>query len=155
MLDSLTNRIQLISKEWLEGSDVFVVEITASPNNQIQVFIDADSQVNISTCKTLSRHLEEKLEAEGLVGEKYVLDVSSAGDLPFKFKRQYTKNIGREIAVIHKDGIKQEGVLMSVAEDTFSLGIRVQKKSNKKQFELKETPIAFDSVKSVNIVFKF
>ncbi|NNF21572.1 MAG: ribosome maturation factor, partial [Saprospiraceae bacterium] len=88
-------------ESWLESKfkesdfeNCFLVEQQFNPaNNKLEVFVDSDNQLDLRVCTRLSRYLEEKIEEEGLLGEKYTLEVSSPGiGRPLKFKRQYIKN---------------------------------------------------------------
>lgn len=155
MLDPLIDRTKSLVDEWLKDTDAFLVELTVLPGNKIQVFIDADSEVSISQCAKLSRHLENTLEEEGLVGEVYTMEVSSpGGEMAFRLDRQFQKNVGREVAVVMKDGLKHEGVLKEMIESGFTLTTKVQSRSNKKQFVPKDIAIALAEVKSVKKLYK-
>jgi len=155
MPDPLIDRTKSLVEEWLKDSDAFLVDLSVLPGNKIQVFIDADSEVTISQCAKLSRHLENTLEEEGLVGEVYTMEVSSpGGEMAFTMERQFHKNIGREVAVVMKDGLKHEGVLKEMIESGFVLTTKVQSKSNKKQFVPKDMDVVLTEVKSVKKLYK-
>lgn len=101
--------------EALEGTDLYLVELTVSPSNVINVEIDSDSKVDIDECVALTRRIEEVFDREV---EDYELEVGSAGlTSPLKVYRQYRKNIGNDMEVLTRDGRKLHGVLSS-AEQT-------------------------------------
>jgi len=155
MPDPLIDRTKDLVDEWLKDTDGFLVDLSVLPGNKIQVFIDADSEITISQCAKLSRHLENTLEEEGLVGEVYTMEVSSpGGEMAFKMERQFKKNVGREVAVVMKDGLKHEGVLKEMIDQGFTLTTKVQSKSNKKQFVPKDITIELSEVKSVKKLYK-
>ncbi len=152
MLAILQQRITELLEEKLEGTDCFVVDIKISATQKIQVALDADSGLTIDTCSKISRFLEKRLEAEGLVGEKYLLEVSSPGlDQPLKQFRQYQKNIGREIDVLLHNGSQLEGTLLEADENA----LLINKVVNKKPVKKKETSIAFRDINRTKVKITF
>jgi len=88
------------------------------------VEIDNDDSVSIDDCVVLSTFIESKLDRDK---EDYALEVGSAGiGQAFKIKRQYRKNIGNEIEVLAKSGVKYSGILKIVDENEFVLTIQRQ-----------------------------
>ncbi len=121
-------KIENLVAEKLEGTDRFVVGIKVSPENLIQVFIDADSAVTIDHCVELSRHIEGNLDREE---EDFELRVMSSGaDRPFAMLRQYVKNIGRKVEVVLNDGKELRGKLLEADEQQIKL--EEEKLSNRK-----------------------
>lgn len=104
--------------EWVEeklasGSN-YLVDVTIKPGNLIVVEIDNDEAVGIDDCVALSRYIESKLDRDT---EDFELEVGSAGiTSPFKVLRQYRKNIGNEVEMLLKSGVKQSGVLKDADE---------------------------------------
>ncbi len=132
----------------LDGSDKFLVNLKITPDNRIYVDIDGDNGVTIDDCIELSRAIESQLDRDA---EDFALDVSSAGaDQPLKLKRQYTKNIGRDVEVVYLDGEKKEGELLEAGDEEFS----IRTKGSKKQAP-QELHIAYRDVKSTRVVIKF
>ncbi len=141
-------------EEHLIGSDKFLVEFSVSSSNQIIVFIDGDQGVTIADCIALSRHIESNLDRET---EDFELDISSAGlDLGLRIKRQYKKNIGREVDVKLIDNSKIKGKLIAVDEDFFTLEL-VAKKKKKKTDEEEDLikNIEFKDVRETKVVISF
>lgn len=103
--------------------DLFVVEIQVSPGPKIAVFLDSDVALTIARCTEMSRYLENFLETNGHVGERYTLEVSSPGvGKPLKFERQFVKNIGRLLTVHTHDSVKAlEGKLVAADKDKIVL----------------------------------
>jgi len=86
-------------------TDCFLVELILHPNDKLEVFIECEGGVSFSHCKQVSRALEEVLDSEGWLGERYVLEVSSPGiGRPLKHHRQYDLNVGRKLKLQLKDG---------------------------------------------------
>jgi len=91
--------------------DLFLVELRIKPTNNIKVFIDGDQGVSIDKLVHFNRVFYKQLEESGFFpNDDFSLEVSSPGlDEPLKLLRQYRKNIGRNVEVIEKEGIKIEG----------------------------------------------
>ncbi len=105
----------VISK--LVGTRYFLVDVTVSVDNVIKVEIDAEDGVDIDFCVELSRFIEVNFDREV---EDYELEVGSAGlTSPFKVKRQYEKNLNKCVEVLEVNGIKHEGVLVEVGDESF------------------------------------
>lgn len=110
----------------IEGSDAFLVDIQIKPGNEIVVEIDSNNGVDIDLCADITRKIEAAFDRDK---EDYSLEVGSAGvTAPFKVVEQYTKNIGKEVEVLTKDGRKIHGVLASVDGDTSSFTVEVPTK---------------------------
>lgn len=106
-------------------TDVFVVDVKVSANNEITVEIDSPTGIDIDTCAALTRKIESVFDRDA---EDYELEVGSAGlTSPFKVRGQYLKNIGNEVEVLTKDGRKLQGILKEVADDD-SFTVTVEKK---------------------------
>ena len=111
--DIITNLV--ISK--LADTRYFLVDVTVSADNVIKVEIDAEDGVDIDFCVELNRFIEANFDREV---EDYELEVGSAGlTSPFKVRRQYEKNLTKEVEVLESNGIKHEGLLVEVGADSF------------------------------------
>lgn len=137
----------------------FLVEIKFNTsNNTLQVYIDNDIGLNIVQCRKLSRYLEEYLDESQVLGEKYVLEVSSPGlDQPLQLVRQYKKNIGRELRIKLVDGNKVDGQIVAVTDEVVTLEkevvTRVGKKKKKK--ELVQTSYPYNTIAKAKIKISF
>lgn len=141
-----------------EFSDCFLVATELNKGNKLEVFVDSDSGMTFQKCQRISRYLEQFIDEEKWLGEKYTLEVSSPGiTRPLKFERQYRKNIGRVLTVKRNDGSKEEGTLKEVTETAITLEEKKRiKDGKKKKTQLVETIIPFDEIREakVKIVFK-
>lgn len=100
---------QFFSQE--EMKDHFLVEIIEN-GKKLEIYLDSDTAITFDICKKVSRFLEEYLDEQGIMGDDYILEVSSAGvGKPLKFPRQFKKNIGRKIQITTKSGEKHVGIL--------------------------------------------
>ena len=141
--------IESLIAEELQGTDQFLVELSISESNNIQVYLDSDSQLTISDCVKVSRKIEFNLDREE---QDFELHVSSAGlDLPLRKNRQYKKHLNKllkikttsgEELLLRMDGVDEKGIE----------GIPLKKNKNakkgaKKQFiELERVQLPFESI---------
>lgn len=122
IIDSLTERF--------EDTDFFIVEVQVTPTGNVNVFVDnLKENINIQQCVDLSRYLENYLESNELVSEKYKLEVSSPGmDEPFRVPQQYEKWTSKPVEVLLKSGIKEVGNLIAFTEEKITIEIPEKKK---------------------------
>ena len=138
-----------VVEEQIKGSDVFVVECTSTPSNEISLILDADSRVSIDTCVAVSRAVDAVFDRDV---EDFSLTVASAGiGEPLKLLRQYRKIIGSPVEVLLKDGIKILGTLDEATEAGITISydekVAVEGKKRKElQHIVRE--IAFEDIKS-------
>ena len=138
-----------VVKEQIKGSDVFVVECTSTPSNEISLILDADSRVSIDTCVAVSRAVDAVFDRDV---EDFSLTVASAGiGEPLKLLRQYKKIEGSPIEVLLKDGVKILGTLDEATESGITVSydekVAIEGKKRKElQHIVRE--IAFEEIKS-------
>lgn len=132
----------------------FLVEIKISPGNNIKIFIDADHGVSIDKLAGYNRNLYRQIEESALFpNADFSLEVSSPGlDEPLKLHRQYVKNIGRDVEVIFKNGIKKEGKLVSAGDSEI---IIEEQKGAGRQKEIVPSIISYRDIKTTKIQIKF
>lgn len=147
----IEDKIKQVIEEKLteEGfEDCYIISITISQNSKVRVFIDCDSGVPIRKCVSISRRIEHYLDETLLLGEKYVLEVSSPGlDNPI-VKRQYNKNIGRELSIKTDEKTTIKGTLVAVDEN--GINLEVSNKKEKKQLDIK-----FEDILEAKVIIKF
>jgi ribosome maturation factor RimP len=160
---SLTDKLAALLEEKFEEeefSHLFLIEIKQLPGDLIQVFLDSDTGVKYEHCVKISRYLEEHIESKGWLGEKYTIDVSSAGlGVPLKKRRQYLKNIGRKVSVELIDDHKHlKGVLVEVNEGSivveYEEKVRIEGRKKKRLVNIKKE-VAFDIIKNTIIAISF
>lgn len=148
--------IQSIVEDFVQGTDMFLVDIKISASNQIEVFIDADSRVLIDQCITLSKHIEEALDRDV---EDFSLNVSSAGlDMPLILPRQYTKYIGKDLSILCNDGVKYEATLDEATEEDVKLSYQVKELvegKKRKQLVDKELELKYTDIKTTFVIISF
>ena len=117
---------QLLTKtveDAIAGTDLFLVSVTVSPDNIIDVTIDSPKGVNIDQCVELSQRIHQVFDTDV---EDYELMVGSAGvTAPFTVRQQYEMNIGNKVEVLTADGRKLHATLTAVAPDFSSVTVTV------------------------------
>ena len=141
----------------LEYDDCYLVDLKVN-NTKVEIFLDSDESVTFEKCRKISRHIEAVLDEEQWLGEKYTLDVSSAGvGKPLKLTRQYVKNIGRTIEVKTFEKEKLKGELVAANDDhitiTFVETIKEGKKKKKVDTTL-EIPMGDIKESKIKVSFK-
>lgn len=114
-----TRKIIEVAERNLEGSDMFVVDCTCSPANEIELTIDSDTSVAIDACVTLSRAIEDAFDRDE---EDFSLTVMSAGiGSELRTLRQYRKLIGGSVEVLLANGVKLLAKLDAADEEGLTL----------------------------------
>lgn len=141
--------IEKLINESLQDTDLFLVELVISQANNIQVFIDGDTQVSVNDCVQLSRAIESSLDRDE---EDFELHVSSAGlDLPLQKKRQYKKHLNKMLKIKTKE---EEMLILRLesVNDSGIIGTPLKKNKNAKKgaikqfIELERVEIPFESI---------
>ena len=138
--------------------DLFIVEIRFNPTNKkLEVFLDSDSNLTIGQTAKINRYLQTHIDENNWLGEKYILDVSSPGvGKPLLLRRQYVKNIGRNVKVSYTEQGSEEGTLKNVDDN----GIVIEKEvivkdKKKKRKELVEIPIKWENISKTKVKIEF
>ena len=131
----------------------FLVEISVKPTNNIKVFVDADQGAAIDQLSRINRTLYKWVEENLFPNGDFSIEVSSPGlDEPLKLDRQYLKNIGRAVEIVLKNGLKNEGKLLSVSEN--EIVIEEEKGKGKKK-EVIQHIILKEEIKTTKVQIKF
>lgn len=141
--------IEELALKHIDGSELFLVDVTCSLSNEIEVVIDADKYLTIEDCIRVSKAIEGDLDREA---EDFELSVYSAGiGQPLKIHRQYLKTVGRPVELILLSGLKITGTLTAVGEDHITIEYQIKEAvEGKKRKELvtKAENYTFDQIKS-------
>ncbi len=155
---------KMITKEYIErllgeaiaDSTLFAVSIDVSGNNDIRVLIDNEEGISIDDCVKVSRIIEGSLDREE---EDFSLNVSSPGaDQPLVVRRQYKKNIGRELIVKRDEGVKLKGKLTAVDDNGIVLHTREKQRiegRKAKQWVEEDHHIEFEKIVEARVVLSF
>jgi ribosome maturation factor RimP len=129
--------------------------MSISEDNQIKILIDGDSGVNVDDCVFVSRAIEHNLNREEV---DFALEVASAGATsPIVNKRQYNKNIGRNLE-IKTTSDKIEGILKEISEEGVLLEWKVREPKlvgKGKVTVKKEAMIAYSDIVEAKVLIKF
>ncbi|MBQ4162223.1 MAG: ribosome assembly cofactor RimP [Parabacteroides sp.] len=150
------NIISQLVEEKLASSDHYLVDVMIKPGNLIVIEIDNDEGVCIDDCAELSRYVESHLDREV---EDYELEVGSAGiTSPFKVLRQYIKNIGNEVEMLLKSGVKLSGVLKAADEKGVVVTVEKQVKpegAKRKVTVEEDLSYTFEEIKYTKYLIRF
>jgi len=114
----LKEKVEQLIAEGIEGTDIFVVDLTLSPSNDIKVLLDSDTGLTLADCKKVSRAIEFNLDREEA---DFSLTVASAGIGEPLVIRQYSKNVGRKVKVTLQDGEVIEAMMTAADEESIQL----------------------------------
>ena len=137
-----------VAERVLEGTDMFVVDCTITPDNTIDLILDSDTSVSIDTCAMLNPAIGEAFNRDE---EDYSLTVASAGiGEPLKLVRQYKKLVGESVEVLLKSGIKILATLDEVSDEAVTISYDeaiVVEGKKKKQMQRTTHTYSFDEIK--------
>jgi ribosome maturation factor RimP len=153
-MTDLREKITEIAKSKLTDDSQFIVDVVASSNpgsRKVVVILDGDTGVTIDDVTNLSRAISAELDEQPLMEDNYTLEVGTPGlDQPLKMKRQYYKNIGRELKVHTTDKKIIQGLLTEVSEERIVLDVKEGKKK-----ETKPAEIPFSHVEKAIVMVSF
>ena len=94
--------------------------------NTLRVFIDSDNSVDINDCENISRDLNYEPQIDLLLGEDYILEVSTPGiDRKFFEIKQLDDYVGQELDIktksIHQGRRKFIGKLIECDDSSLSI----------------------------------
>jgi ribosome maturation factor RimP len=136
--------------------DQFLVEVTVSSSNVIDIMVDSDTGISINQIVEISRFVESNLDREV---EDFELSVFSAGlSEPLSLLRQYKKNIGKEVDVLLTSGLKLTGILLKADDQGIDLEVTTKEKSEgskKKELVTRVHTLGYPEIKETKKVLKF
>ena len=121
----LKEKVEQLIAQGTEGTDIFLVRLTVSSSNEINVFLDSDSGLTLADCKMVSRAIEFNLDRED---EDFSLTVASAGIGEPLVLRQYKKNVGRKIKVTLNEGEIIEAKMIAASDQLIELEWKTREK---------------------------
>lgn len=147
---------ELIEKGLEEKPSIFLIDLSISDGNKINITLDGDSGVTLQDCIDISRAVEHNLDREE---EDFSLEVASAGATsPLLQIRQYKKNVGRILNVKKNDNTSIEAELTE-ANDEFIV-LEWESREPKKVGKGKETvqnrvEVPYGDIKEAKVVIVF
>ncbi len=149
-------KIQELVESIIDPKRQFLVNIAVKPGNKIIVILDDYNGISLDDCADINRKIEANLDRNK---EDFEIEVSSPGlTQPFIVIQQYFKNIGKNIEVLLKNGIKINARLISVNEK--GINVETEKKikiagNKKKQLIFEKHYFDFENIKNTKIVLPF
>jgi ribosome maturation factor RimP len=105
------------------NESLYLIELSISVNNKIQVVVDGDNGVSLSETIRISRVINDNFDREV---EDFSLEVTTPDIAhPLKVKRQYIKNLNR-ILKVKTEEEELEGTLVTADEDKIVLQWKVR-----------------------------
>jgi ribosome maturation factor RimP len=145
-----------LAEAYLKASACYLVEVTVKPDNLIVVEIDHDEAVGIDDCAALSRYIEERMDRST---EDFELEVGSTGiSVPFKMVRQYIKNMGNEVEMMLRNGIKLTGKLQAADEESVTLCVAKEVKpvgAKRKTMVYEDQTYSYREIKYTKNIVRF
>ena len=115
----LKEDIEQLANKYLASSSHFLVDVRILPGNTIELCIDDANGIQLDDCVALSRAIEAGLDRDQ---EDFALTVSSAGlDQALKVYPQYLKFVGKEVALVLKNGKKLKGILSQALPESITV----------------------------------
>ena len=146
---------ELLEAALLERPDLFLIDFTIQGDNHINIVIDGDRGVLVEDCMFVSRAIEHNIDREE---HDFSLEVMSAGATsPLVNKRQYKKNIKRELTV-RTNSEKFEGTLAKATETEITLEwkVREPKPVGKGKITVKkQANLAYEDIVEAKVMIKF
>ncbi|MFD0989335.1 ribosome assembly cofactor RimP [Mariniflexile jejuense] len=145
----------LLETALVERPDLFLIDFSISTDNHINIVIDGDNGVLVEDCMFVSRAIEHNIDREE---HDFSLEVMSAGATsPLVNKRQYKKNLKREL-LVRTPSEKLEGVLVKATETEILLEwkVREPKPIGKGKVTVKkQANIAYEDIVEAKVMIKF
>ncbi len=150
----LAEQLKVYIEEAIADTNLFIVEIKGIAVKRAMVLLDGDEGVKIEDCARVSRHINQKMEEDGLEEALISLEVSSPGvDFPLKFERQYPQHVGRTLAIKLLDGKELEGKLISI--DAAVIAVEEKIKEKGKKVSLNNISLALSEIAEAKIKVTF
>lgn len=155
------NKDQIIEllQPYLEDDRIFIVEVKIGEGKirqTITILLDTDEGIKIEECASISRRLAHFIETNELIPDAYNLEVSSPGiDQPLLLRRQYIKNIGRNLKLQLIEGSEKIGALENVTDEGIVFKEETKKSKGKKVVLFESHTIAFENIKQAKVQISF
>ncbi len=126
----LINRLDALSKEYLNSRGLILVDLILRYEGGrliLRVLVDKPSGgITMDECAMLNRDLGSLLDGEGLIEDKYTLEVSSPGlDRPLKGRDDFLRALNKEVRFFLSepvnDRIEWDGFVENADEDKVSV----------------------------------
>ena len=145
-----------VINDTLKDTDLFLVQLSVSRDNIIDVQLDSMGDITIDDCVLVNDAVQDAFDRDV---EDYELTVGSYGiTSPLLVPRQYEKNLGEEVEVLTADGRKLKGELTACDENGFTVAVATKvKPEGKKRPEtvMVDNKFQYSEIKQTKIIIKF
>jgi len=109
------------------------------PDRVLTVYIDKPDGVLLDDCEAVSRAIEAVLDEQDLIGEQYMLCVSSPGlDRPLKNERDFKRSLGKVVDVKLYQPFEGKKLFTGTLTGYAANGITIETEEHEISFEQKE-----------------
>lgn len=131
----LTERLQQVITPALEDLQAELVEldlVRTSGQVIVRLLVDkSGAGINLDECALINRRLGDIIEEQGIIADRYVLEVSSPGiDRPLRSKRDFARNPGKLVKLFLREPvngkIEWDGIIRNVSEIEVTVEIEGQ-----------------------------
>jgi ribosome maturation factor RimP len=111
------------------GAELLDVEVKGQRGRRVvRLIADADGGLDIDVIAKLSRRAGDALDEADVVAGSYTLEVSSPGvDRPLRRRRDFVRNVGRDVRVVLTDETEDPGeltgLLVEVTDEALTLRV--------------------------------
>ncbi len=114
-------QIEAVLEPVVRGHGLTLVDVEwrgVRPRGILRVFVDKPGGVAVGDCERLSREAGDVLDAAGVIGEGYDLEVSSPGlDRQLRKDREYRWAVGRQVCCWLAGGREIRGRLLEAGPE--------------------------------------
>lgn len=129
MANVVEKTVWQMAEKLLDGSGIELVDVDYVKEKDwyLRVFIDKPEGIGIEDCQALSEKLETELDAEDVMPEPYILEVSSPGlDRVLKKPRDFERERGKEVDVSLYEPLDGEKLLTGKLESFGEQGLSLE-----------------------------
>lgn len=140
------------------NSEVYVtkMELKEGRIRRLILLVDTDDGINMATIGEVNRKVGRWMDEKNLLDFEYAMEVSSPGvGEPLVVRRQYDKNIGRNLRVVLKAGGEVNGQLTSIDDEGVLITPYLKKNYKKGQKPIlaeEGKVIAFDKILDSRVI---
>ena len=142
--------IHSVIKNTADDMDIEIVDIVYdSKANELTIFIETESGVDLDTCEKFHRAIDVVIdELDPSYGDPYTLNVSSPGlDRPFKTKRDFERNLQKEVEVKLYAPLKGKKLIEGVLADFDENSVTVKTEKEEIKIELNRIAKIYKAIK--------
>jgi ribosome maturation factor RimP len=90
------------------GIELVDLQVLGSEGRTIlRVYVDQENGISLERCTLVSREIADILDRKDPMKSRYILEVSSPGlDRPLKTRRDFERNLNKNVKIKYKDGDK-------------------------------------------------